>query len=46
MDLRKDYTLEISIHRSLAGPDVIVSSHLGARVISIHRSLAGPDTAV
>ena len=33
----------ISIHRPLAGPDVLAPKLENARMISIHRPLAGPD---
>ena len=34
----------ISIHRSLAGPDLLRLAHFHVLGISIHRSLAGPDS--
>ena len=34
---------QISIHRSLAGPDIYHLPHQLIVHISIHRSLAGPD---
>ena len=35
--------IRISIHRSLAGPDISIGTTSCAMIISIHRSLAGPD---